>query len=137
VSRLFYHLAQIADETVWSNKEAVKQLWEQLSQDYRMQIVPLDMQLRISKLIIYNINIIAEKGNQAWHAVFNPLDMKQSMAMSEANQECLVKDPMKPFYYLYGKSISGGGYFGIATNEHEREQKERLEELISTYSDKE
>jgi hypothetical protein len=85
-----------------------------------MQIVPLDMQFRISKLIILIINIIAEKGNQAWHAVFNPWDMKQSLAMSEAIQECLIKDPLKPFYDLNRKSISGGGYFGIARNEHER-----------------
>jgi hypothetical protein len=65
VSGLFYYLAQIADETVWSSKEALKQLWEQLYQDYRMKIVPLDMQFRISKLINLTINIIAEKGNHA------------------------------------------------------------------------
>jgi hypothetical protein len=52
-----------------------------------MQIVPLDKQFRISKVIILIINIIAEKGNQAWHTVFNPSDLKQSVAMSEAIQD--------------------------------------------------
>jgi hypothetical protein len=95
------------------------------------------MQFRISKLMILINNIMTEKGNQAWHAVLYHWDLKQSMVISEAIQECLVKDPLKAFYDLNWKLISGGGYVGLATNEKDREQQERLAELISTYSVKE
>jgi hypothetical protein len=110
-SGMMYHLGQIASDIDWSNEEEVKQYYNKVREVFQNQIVPIDLQFKISKVIIVIINIMAEKGNQAWHAVFNPEDQKQSMAMSSRIHDIFIKDRLKPFYDLNGNRLDGKGYF--------------------------
>jgi hypothetical protein len=122
-SGLMYHIGQVANDVNWSKEEEVKQYYDGLREEFRM-----------SKVIIVMINILAEQGNQAWHAVFNPEDRKQSMAMSVRIHDRLIKDPLRPFYDLNGNRLKGKGYFPGPKNDDEQWQQHRLNECIQSYS---
>jgi hypothetical protein len=71
LSGLIYHMTHMVNEVNWANEDAVKGFGAKLNTKCERQIVPLDLQFRLSKIIILLLNVLAEKGNQSWYAVFN------------------------------------------------------------------
>jgi hypothetical protein len=108
-SRLLYHIGKIANDVDWSDEEDVKAYSVGVLKKFKDQVVPLDLQFRMSKVIIILINVLAKNGDQAWHAVFNPDDRKQLTAMSKRMHDVLIKDILKPFYDTNGKKLFGKG----------------------------
>jgi hypothetical protein len=88
-------MSHIVNKVNWASKDAVKRFGAELNMEYEQQIVPLDLQFRLSELIILLIKILAEKGNQSWHAVFKKHDL---MDMSVAIKVKFLPDPLQPFY---------------------------------------
>ena len=78
----FYHLGQVGNQVDWSKKLDDESFTKQLREEYKKQVVPLDMQFRISRILIIITNLLAEKGDDAWHAVFNPYDRKTSLKLN-------------------------------------------------------
>jgi hypothetical protein len=92
------------------------------------QIVPLDLQVRIAKLLIVIINDTAKKGEHACHVIINPHERKNLLEMGEAVNDGFGFDPLRPFYDPNGSRIGGKKVYNVAPEIVENPEKKQIEE---------
>jgi hypothetical protein len=54
-----YHIGQVVNTIAWYDKNEIKEYTNKIQNEYNNQIVPLDLQFRLSKLLILIINVMA------------------------------------------------------------------------------
>jgi hypothetical protein len=94
---IIYHMGQVVNTIDWNDRDEVKRYTSKIQKEYNNQIVPLDLQFRLTKLLILIINVMADKGEEAWNAVFHPYNRKHSLLKSGAIHDCFVLDYLRPF----------------------------------------
>jgi hypothetical protein len=130
---IIYHMGQVVNTIDWNDKDEVKKYTSKIQKEYNNQIVPLDLQFRLTKLLILLVNVMAEKGELAWNAVFNPYDRKHSLMMSGAIHDCFVLDYLRPFRDSHGNRIGDTKDLNIPKSANEIIQDKRYEDLVKKY----
>jgi hypothetical protein len=130
---IIYHMGQVVNTIDWNDKDDVKKYTSKIQKEYNKQIVPLDLQFRLSKLLILIINVMAEKGEEAWNAVFHPYDRKHSLLMSGAIHDCFILYYLRPFRDSHGNRIGDTKDLNIPRSVNKIKQEKRYEDLVRRY----
>jgi hypothetical protein len=103
-------LSHIVNELDWKSRPTVARYTKIVSTGFDRYVAPVDLQFRIGKcLLILLTNILAEKGHDAWQAVFNPYHRKTSLELNALIHDAFVLDSRKPLIDEFGRLIAQDG----------------------------